>query len=176
MKLALCLFLLSAACIHSSLSSPAVEFRDTNLVLRDQGKTVILKDVIDPYAFFAVCHAVQRRGKDYFVVYGSSEMSRGWPPRGGRCGSGIESYIRWLHIRDGKIVDQREGLYESCWKGRDGWDIQWSEGKLHWQTVGFEHPDDTKIISVTYFWTYDPRQSDAGITETTKPTEWQPTQ
>ncbi len=176
MKSIALLIFVFATSVSTSIASPSVEFRDTKLVIRDGRKTFTLRDLIDPYAFFTICHAVQKRGHDYFVVYGSSEMSRGWPPRNGRCGSGIETYIRWLHINDGKIIDQQEGLYESCWKDRDGWLIEWSEGKLHWQADGFEHPDDSKTISVTYFWIYDPQHPEAGIAQTSKPTDWQPTQ
>jgi len=155
-------------------ASPIARFDSEDLILRDGKVAIRIRDLADPHASYKTIHAVQRRGHDFYVVYGTSEMSRGWPPRGGYCGCGVESYIRWLHIKDGKVLEEREGRYESCFKNRDGWAIDWHEGKLIWSTEGIECDGDDssgKIVSVAFNWSYDPNHPEAGIAETKTPSK-----
>jgi hypothetical protein len=157
--------------IFSEVATAALtaQFEKTDLVVRDGAQAFRIKKVLDPRAFHGTVHAYQRRERDYFVVYGTSEWSQTGAPHGGYCGCGIESYIRWLHIRDGKILEQQEGLYVSCWKNRDGWTIDWRNGKLVWSTEYCES-DETHVAVISLTWSYDPTHPEAGISETKSPT------
>jgi hypothetical protein len=155
----------------------SANFDADSLIIREGFKFFRFKAILDPNAFYGTIHAVQRRGRDFFVVYGTSEMSRGWPPRGGNCGCGLESYIRWLHVRDGKIIEQQEGRQESCLENRDGWLIAWQQEKLTWSAEGLEREDNPlsgKIVSITFTWTFDPARPADGLLEVKTPTKWQP--
>lgn len=148
--------------------APSAGFRGENLVVRDGGRTLTIREILAPHARYSTIHGVQKRGGDYFVVYGTSELSRGWPPKGGNCGCGIESYLKWLQIRDGKVIAQQEGRYQSCFSNRDGWSIRWDKGKLVWSTNGFDDRDPGSGKSpddAVFTWTYDPAQPQAGIHE-----------
>ena len=156
---------------------PDARFDAEDLVIHDGKQMFRVPDILDSDAFYGTIHAVQRRGRDYFVVYGTSELSRGWPARDGNCGCGIESYIRWLHIRDGKTIAQQEGKQESCIANRDGWSIAWRQGRLVWSTEGMEHEGDRptgRINLVSFTWSFDPACPASGIVETKSPTKRQP--
>ena len=160
-----------------AIASPSAQFDADELIVRDGNHTVRLPGVLDFNAFHKTIHAIQQRGRDFYVVYGTSELSRGWPPKGGYCGCGLESYIRWLHIKDGKIIEEHEGRYESCFKNRDGWAINWRDGKLVWSSGGIEREGDTlpaKFVLFDYTWSYDPQHPERGIFEAKTPSEWQP--
>lgn len=160
-----------------SLPATIAQFSDTAIVIRDGRRIIRLPDLIDPHSFHETLHALQKVGDTIYVVYGSSEMSRGWPPRNGNCGAGVESFIRWLKVVAGKIVDRQEGLYESCRKGRSGYSIAWRDHRLTWQTDGWRRSEvaTESSLSVHFTWVYDPAHPEKGIVETEKPTEWQPT-
>jgi len=162
-----------------AIASPSARFAAEDLVIRDGSNSVRLRDVLDPDAFYKTIHAIQRRGQDFYVVYGTSELSRGWPPKGGYCGCGLESYIRWLHIKGGKVIEEQEGRYESCFKDRYGLAIDWSDGKLVWRSGGGEREGESmpaKFILYDYTWSYDPQHPETGITETRTQSERQPEQ
>lgn len=164
-----------AAC--GAVASPSARFDAEDLIVRDGSHEVRLRDVLDPHAFYKTLHAVQQRGQDFYVVYGTSEFSRGWPPRGGNCGCGLESYIRWLHIKGGKVIEEQEGRYESCFKNRDGGAIHWRDGKLVWSSGGVEREGDSvpvKFVSLNFTWSYDPQHPESGISEVKTPSQWQP--
>ena len=110
------------------------------------------------------------------MVIGSSELTRGWPPKGGNCGCGVESFIRWLHVRDGKVIATQEGLYESCALNRDGWNLGWKDGKLLWSTGGWQRSAEgsTPPTAISLNWSYDPQHPDRGIAEIAEPEPWQP--
>jgi hypothetical protein len=153
-------------------SSPTARFQGMSLVLRDGDAKFVLPDLVDAYSFHETLHAIARRGRDYFIVYGSSEMTRGWPPRNGNCGAGIESFIRWIRVRDGKVLEEQEGLYESCLSNRDGWAICWKDGKLIWNTEGWKkEPSDPKVsaVSIRLEWIFDPAHPELGIKESERP-------
>ena len=161
-----------AAC--GAVASPSARFDAEDLVIWDGSKSVRLHDVLDPHAFHKTIHAIQQRGKDFYVVYGTSELSRGWPPKDGHCGSGLESYIQWLHIKDGKVVAEQEGRYESCLMNRNGHSINWREGKLVWRSGGVERAGDSspaKFVWFDYTWSYDPQQPERGILEKKAPSK-----
>lgn len=165
-------FALLLLCAPLAGAAPRATFDGTDLVVRDGTQGFRLRDILDPHAFYATLHAVQRRGKRIFVVYGTSEMSRGWPPKNGFCGCGLESYIRWLQIEDGKVVARQEGRQESCIDSRDGWSIAWQHGKLVWTTGGIDrgaNPAGGEPVWVAFTWTYDPAHPESGITETKTP-------
>lgn len=154
---------------QTSAFAVTATFQKADLVISNRGRQTIIRDVIDEYAFFSTIHAVAKRGDDMFVVFGSSELSRGWPPRNGNCGAGIETFIRWLHIRDGRIIEQQEGLYESCRQNRSWGNVQWKGHKLVWSADGSEREGTDAVptfVTVNFSWTYDPSHPDAGITET----------
>lgn len=160
---------LLALLVSCATAAPRVAFDADDLVIGDGRHSLRLKGLLDQHAFYATIHAVQQRGPDLFVVYGTSEMSKGWPPRNGHCGCGIESYLRWLHIRQGRIVARQEGRQESCFMNRDGGSIAWHQGKLVWSTEGIEREGDPvtgRIVSVAFTWTYDPEHPEKGIAET----------
>ncbi|MBK1884240.1 hypothetical protein JIN85_17605 [Luteolibacter pohnpeiensis] len=160
-----------------AIASPSARFDAADLIVRDGNHSIRLSDVLDTHPFYKTIHAIQRRGSDFYVVYGTSELSRGWPPKGGYCGCGLESYIRWLHINDGKIIEDQEGRYQSCVKNRDGWAINWKDGKLVWSSEGLEREGDSapaKIAWVDFTWSYDPQHPERGISEVKTPSKWQP--
>ncbi len=158
------------------LGQPKVQFVGTSIILTDQGRRTELREMIDSHSFHETLHAVHRRGNNYFIVYGSSEMSRGWPPKNGHCGAGIESFIRWLHIVDGKVVSSQEGLYESCFRNRDGWSIAWVNHKLTWSTGGLRQREGQQpsFEAIDLKWTYDPAHPELGLSESQQKSEWQP--
>ncbi|MEY4244653.1 MAG: hypothetical protein RLZZ245_2238 [Verrucomicrobiota bacterium] len=156
----------------TACAAPSAKFDGTDLVIRDGATAMCIPEILDPHAFYGTVHAVQRRGADWFVVYGSSEMSRGWPPKSGYCGCGIESYIRWIHVRRGAIIRQQEGRQESCIQSRDGWAIEWLQGKLVWITEGPEREGDPPTgerLWFTFRWSFDPANPEIGILETRTP-------
>ncbi len=162
-----CLYL---AAVVPAAAAPEVKFDGESIVLKDNGRRYELPGMIDPFSFHETLHAVCRRGSDYFIVYGSSEMTRGWPPKNGNCGAGVESFIRWLHVRDGKVISQQEGLYVSCRQNRDGWRIGWTDHKLQWSAMGVKHTngDPSKRELVDLSWTFDPARPELGIIESEK--------
>lgn len=113
-----------------------------------------LPDVADPHAFFTTVHAVSRRGADLYLVIGSSELTRGWPPKSGNCGCGVESFIRWLHVRDAG-------------------GIAWQGGKLTWSSLDWKPSAAAEPAAKLLRWTYDPRHPERGIVERA-PTDWRP--
>jgi hypothetical protein len=165
MKLVFCCLFLALS--DSVLAAPEVTFVGASIILKDKGQRYELRDMIDSHSFHETLHAVCRRGSDYYIVYGSSEMSRGWPPRSGNCGAGIESFIRWLQVRKGQVIAQQEGLYVSCSSNRDGWQIAWKDHKLTWSAMGLKKVagDTVRLESVELNWTFDPAHPELGITE-----------
>jgi hypothetical protein len=158
---------LSAMLSSTSIAQKA-HFVGESLVIADGTRRIRLPNVIEPHPEYRVVHAVQKHANDYFVVFGVSEWSRGYPPKNGNCGAGIESHIDWLHIRDGKIVQRQSGLYESCMLNRDGYSIEWQRGTLRWTTKGLRLEGEglpPTFIWVNYSWTYDPAHPDKGIEE-----------
>lgn len=132
-------------------------------------KSVYLQKVIDPHALDSKVHSILSRGNDLYLVYSTTELSMGWPPRSGFCGSGRESYIRWIHLKEGKMVEEQEGHYESCVFNRNGGSIDWEEGKLICRSESFETVGDsavTRAVSVTTTWSFDPAHPDSGIVAT----------
>lgn len=154
---------------------PCGKFDSNDLVIRDGKNSARIHDILAQNAYYSTIHALQRRGQDFFVVYGTSEMSRGGP-RGGNGEFGPESYIRWLHVRDGKIIEQQEGRQESRIRSSDGWSITWHHGKLVWFTDGFDTEESgvnmIRSIPMRFTWTYDPSNPEFGIIETKKPRVW----
>ena len=130
-----CCLLLSMAGHVFAISA---RFVGRAVLVKDGPHRITLPEVAEDHAIYTVIHSISRRGADYHLVIGCSNLSRGWPPRGGYCGSGIESYVEWLHIHEGKIVEQREGLYESCFRNRDGYSIAWKNGVLRWSVSGVD--------------------------------------
>lgn len=123
------------------------KFDANDLVIRDGKNSARLREILARHAYYGTIHAVQRSGKDLFVVYGTSEMNRV-----------RESYIRWLHVRDGKIIEQQEGRQESM--NSDGWTIAWHHGKLIWSTNGFvgeERQNMIHSIPMAFTWTSSQR-------------------
>ncbi len=168
----LCLFV-SGAKVRAASAS----FDGPDLVVRNGKTTFRLSGIVDEHAFFATVHAAVRKGRDFYLVIGSSELTRGWPAKGGNCGSGIESFIRWLHVRDGKVLETQEGLYESCRLNRDGWSLRWKEGKLIWSTCEWKCSADVSTPATAFFlnWSYDPQHPEKGIAEEERMDPWQPT-
>ena len=176
MKTSILFFIVLNVALCSMCHAQKARFVGESLVISDGTQKIRLPDVIDPHTMYHVVHAVQKRADEYFVVIGVSELTRGYPPRGGECGAGIESHIDWLRIHEGKIVELQSGLYESCRQNRDGYSIKWQDGVLHWSTAGqrrVEEGGHTTFIPVSYSWTFDPAHADKGIaehSENTKPT------
>ena len=163
----LLLVALTAMVCSASIAQNA-HFVGESLVITDGTQRVRLGVVTDQHPEYRVIHAIQKRGGEYFVVIGVSELSRGYPPKGGNCGAGIESHIDWLHVRDGKVIQRQSGLYESCFHNRDGYLIEWKLGILHWSAEGqrrVEEGGHVTFIPVNYSWTFDPAHPDKGIEE-----------
>jgi len=162
-----------AATVHAT----SAFFYGPDLVVRSGKTTFRLSDIADEHAFFTIVHAAARKGRDFYLLIGSSELTRGWPPKSGYCGCGIESFIRWLHVRDGKVVDTQEGLYASCRANRDGWTIGWENGKLIWCASGWKRSENISKTDTAIFlnWSFDPQHPDKGITEEVMLDTWQST-
>jgi hypothetical protein len=167
MRLLLLLMTLCIADGSARAYATSATFVGADLVVKSGETTFRLSGITDEYAFFTTVHAAARKGRDFYLVIGSSELTRGWPPRGGNCGCGIESFIRWLHVRDGKVVDTQEGRYESCRSNRDGWRIRWREGRLTWSSNGWRRSADVSVPATSVFlnWSYDPQHPEMGIAE-----------
>ncbi len=166
----LCPFIVIAlsAMLCSDGIAQTAHFAGESLVIMNAAHRILLPAVIESHSEYGVIHAVQKRAGDYFVVIGVSEWSRGYPPRGGNCGAGIESHIDWLHVHDGKVVRRQTGLYVSCIQNRDGYSIEWRHGVLHWSTEGQRRGGDdgrTTFIRVNYSWSFDPAHPENGIDE-----------
>lgn len=149
----------------------SASFDGPDLVVSSGKATFRLSGIADEHAFFTTVHAATRKGRDYYFVVGSSEFTRGWPPRGGNCGCGTEAFIRWLHVRDGKVIETQEGLYESCRSNRGGWDLGWKDGRLIWSASAWRRSADTSTPSAEIFltWSYDPQHPERGIAEEEMP-------
>lgn len=168
MKTCLAILIALSATLCSTCSAQRAHFVGESLVITDGTRRIRLPNVIEPHPEYRVIHAVQKRSDGYFVVIGVSEWSRGYPPKGGNCGAGIESHIDWLHVRDGKVIERQSGLYQSCVQNRDGYAIEWQHGILHWSTEGQRRVEEggrTTFIPVNYSWTFDPAQPNKGIEE-----------
>ena len=154
-------------CVQTT-AGPTAIFRDHAIHVTDGSHRFVLTGITDKHSTHETLHAIQRRGEDYYIVYGSDEWSRGWPPKGGNCGCGLEAYIRWIHVRDGEIVEKKDGLYVSCIQNRDGWQIAWRNRKLVWSTNGLRRADGAPahFESVDFTWTFDPTRPEMGIVET----------
>lgn len=159
--------LISFALSFSIASAFDAHISGDSLVITDSNKRFAIPDVVDNRPIATCIHAYQKRGDDLFVVFGAREWSRGSPPRSGLGGAGVESRVVWMHIRDQKIVDTREGLYESFWDNRSGKPPKWKDGKLHWG-VGYLRPRIRGSIAdfaEQILWTYDPAKPEKGIHE-----------
>ena len=148
-----------------TFAGPTVTFSRGTLILHTVRRVYKIRDVIDSRPFYTTVHAVHRRRDTYYVVFGNSEWSRGYPPRDGLCGSGIESDIRWLAIRDGEIVDEQKGLHESCFKNRSSGPIAWKKHKLVWVATGPDPDREVDPTGVTFHWEFDPKHPEKGIVE-----------
>lgn len=166
---ALPVLILSASTAFASTSrAQSAHFIGETLIIQDGARKIRLAEVIEPYPEYRVVHAVRKKAGEYFVVIGVSEWSRGYPPRDGFCGAGIESHIDWLRVSGGTIVERQSGLYESCFKNRDDWSIRWKDGVLHWRAQGFRHLDETGgsgAVTVHFSWKFDPAHPERGIEE-----------
>lgn len=176
MRLVLPILILCIAIGGATAHATSASFDGPDLVVKSGKTTFRLSGIADEYAFFTTVHAAARKGRDFYLVIGSSELTRGWPPKGGNCGGGIESFIRWLHVRDGKVIDTQEGLYESCRSNRDGWNLGWKDGRLMWSTRGLKRSANVSTPSTAVFlnWSYDPQHPEKGIAEEEKLEPWQP--
>jgi hypothetical protein len=176
MHLASSIMILGIAIGGAAAHAASASFDGPDLVVRSGKTTFRLSNIADDHAFFKTVHAAARKGRDFYLVIGSSELTRGWPPKGGLCGCGIESFIRWLHVRDGKVIDTQQGLYESCRSNRDGWNLGWKDGKLIWSTGGWKRSADvsTPATAIFFNWSYDPQHPERGIVEEERVDPWQP--
>ena len=156
-----------ATALSCAASAQTARFVGESLVIADGPRRIRLPPVIKPHPIARCVHAVQKRSGEYFILIGGSEWSRGYPPRGGLCGSGVEEYIEWLHVRNGKIIETQKGLYLSCWDGRSGVPPAWQDGQLRWGVV-YVWIDEGAGHAEQISWTYDPRAPRKGIQEQKK--------
>ncbi|OAI58070.1 hypothetical protein AYO49_01445 [Verrucomicrobiaceae bacterium SCGC AG-212-N21] len=167
-KAALCILAFAAMGGPPLASAISARFVGTAVVIHDSDTKITIPDLTDEHAFYQTIHAVCSSDGDYFLLLGTSELTRGWPPKSGMCGCGIESYIEWLHIRSGKVIARKQAHYQSCRMNRDGWSIEWKSGKLLWSTRGSvrrEEAGNLKFVSMDYSWEFDPRHPEKGIVE-----------
>jgi len=145
-------------------------FTGRDLVIKDSGKTIkiarFLPTVVPPDP--PCVHSVEKRDGEFFVVVTTHEWSRGSPMPRGECGAGEESYVKWLHIVNGKVKESFDGLYESCLKNRDGSVVGWN-GPLFVVTTDAELPDkvqaNAKDIWSTITFTFDAHHPEQGLKE-----------
>ena len=152
-----------------SVRAQTAKFIGESLVITDGLRRVQLADVIEPHPIARCVHAVQKRHGEYFVLISAREWSRGYPPRGGRCGCGVESYIEWLHIRDGKIAERTKGLFESCFDNRDGKVTGWRGTILTAETTDLvenrDGPANAPARWRDIIFTFDAEHPEEGIRE-----------
>lgn len=123
-KTTLCI-LCSISMLALTASAQTARFVGESLVITDGQRRIRLSDVIGPHPIARCVHAVQKGHREYFVLISARMWSRGYPPRSGYCGAGVESYIEWLQVRDGKIAKRAKGLVKSCFDNRDGGITGW---------------------------------------------------
>ena len=166
----LSLFVAVAMILSAARLSALTAIRDgADLVIQSGVKSVRIENQFDEYAFFVTIHAATQKNGKYYVVYGSSVLSRGFPAKSGYCGAGIETCIQWIEISEtGSVLNTQRGLYESCVDNRHGGLEGWMNGKLHWIATdlmeGKRHADGSAIWRNISF-TYDPSNPQIGITE-----------
>ena len=102
-------------------------------------------------------HAIKKLHGEYFVVISTSSWSRGGRMSHGAGATGIESYIEWLHIADGKIKDRKGFLYESWRHNRSGNGFRWQGSILSIQTdaeiperIAAKEEDSWETITFTF--------------------------
>ena len=83
-------------------------------------------------------HAFVRRGNTLYVVYTCGAPSRGPEASMKRCGSGYETQINWVAIRDGIVVDHQQRDIESCWRDIYGSIDGWRGTKLIFSSGNYE--------------------------------------
>ena len=156
--------------IRSAVSAQTARFMGESLVIADGQRRIRLVDVIEPHPIARCVHAVQKRHGEYFVLISASEWSRGYPPRGGNCGCGVEAYIEWLHVRDGRITERTKGLFESCFDNRGGSVTGWRGTILTAETVDLVEnrngPANTPAVWRTITFTFDSAHPNEGIKQT----------
>ncbi len=163
-----------AICLTAGASSIAyaqsAHFVGESLVIKDGGHRIFLPDVIDPHPIARCVHAVQKRRNDYFILISVSEWTRGYPPRDGYCGSGVESSIQWLRIRDGKIAERTNGLFESCSDNRGGGITGWQDSIFIAETTDLienrDGPAEAPARWRDITFTFDSSRPEEGIKET----------
>jgi hypothetical protein len=163
--------LLLAFALALTASAQTARFVGESLVISDGGHRIRLPDIIQQHPIARCVHAVRKRQADYYVLFGASEWSRGYPPRNGNCGAGVESHITWLHVRDGKVLDRKVALYESCFTNRDGWALGWHGSLFTVETEDLVEDSaraDKAAVWQTLKWTFDVRRPDAAFTEEQK--------
>ena len=107
------------------------------------------------------------RQSEYFILISARTWSRGYPPRNGYCGRGVESYIEWIHVRDGKIAERTKGLFESCFDSRYGGITGWRGTILTAKTTDIVEKRDgpadvpARVRDITF--TFDAAHPDEGI-------------
>ena len=163
--------LLIAFAMALAAGAQTAQFAGETLVISDGSHRIRLPEVIQPHSIARCVHAVQKRQRDYFVLFGATEWSRGDPPRNGNCGSGVESHITWLHVREGKVLDRKEALYVSCITNRQGWALGWHGSIFTIETEDLVE-DSVRAGKAAVWrslkWSFDIRRPEAGFVEEQK--------
>jgi hypothetical protein len=107
---------------------------------------------------------VKRKG-EYFVLMTTSEWMRGYPPRGGFGGGGVEAYVTWLHVVDGKAGDTVSERYMSFHDNREGSIVGWRGSVFTVRTEDWLEDKDPKekVAWQTITITFDTRHPEEGI-------------
>src|ERR1043166_10266395 len=154
------LILALAVCVAETARAQTARFVGESLVISDAGRRITIPNmtVIADHAPIAPCvHAIQKRNSEYFLLVTTSSWTRGYPPRGGYCGSGVEARVDWLHIVAGKVAQADGDCYESCRRNREGHILGWRGSIFTVETEDSEETFDTIRV------TFDSRHPEAGI-------------
>lgn len=159
------IFLLLLGVLAFSAEAQTGRFVGKNLVIKDGNTSIkipIVSDsVVPPEAPYV--HAVLKRHGEYFVVITTHEWSHGAPADHGECGAGVESYVKWLHIVDGKVTQNTSGCYESCLENRDGEVTGWRGSLFIITTEGYLENDTNTLRTITF--TFDAHHPEQGVKE-----------
>lgn len=146
----------------------AAHFEGSQVVVQEGAATVRVEAKAETERNYITVHAVTRKGPDYYVLYGISFYSRGYL-QPGHCGSGLETSVRWLHLRGGAVVEQREGRQQSCLQNRVPEGLAWSGQVLEWSAWGKDETPDGETSQVRYRWSFNLREPEKGIVEEKQP-------
>lgn len=127
----------------SSAAGQSARFVGTSLLLSDGPVRIEVPRITSSMPIERHVHSVQKRRGEYFIVV-SIRATSDRPPDG-YCGAGTETNVQWLRLREGKVVDWKKILIDSCLFDRDGRVTGWRGTLFTFWTRGPEE-DTTHYV------------------------------